>query len=90
MVIRHPIHDISSCTLKIRSAKHKGTRTSWLAGRHAPNRTSTMFRVSEVNRAVDENSDEEDGGYDGEESVAGTDTTDMSETNSLGSLTSVD
>lgn len=49
-----------------------------------------MFRTSEVKRAAEENSDDEDGGYDGEESVAGTDATDMSETNSLGSLTSVD
>lgn len=38
----------------------------------------------------DGSSEEDDGGYDGAESVADTETTDMSETNSLGSLTTVD
>lgn len=69
--------------------EHKGTRSSWLAGGRTPNRTSSMFRVPEVKREVEESSEDEDG-YDGEESVAGTETTEMSETNSLGSLTSVD
>jgi len=80
---------ISCCTLK-KVCQHKGTRTSWLAGRRAPNRTSTMYRASEVNRPTNGSSEDEDDGYDGEESVAGTEATEMSETNSLGSLTSVD
>jgi len=38
----------------------------------------------------DNSSEDDDGGYDGAESVAGTEITDRSETNSLSSLTSVD
>jgi hypothetical protein len=54
-----------------------------------PNRTSSMSRVPVViGNTSDDGSD--DGGYDGEGSVAGTETTETSETNSLGSLTSVD
>jgi len=50
-----------------------------------PNRTTSVFRVPEVNGDVSEEESDEDG-YDGEESV----TTDTSETNSSESLTSVD
>jgi transcription elongation factor len=73
----------------LKAYKHKGTRSSWLTGTRTPYRTSSMSRAPQVNEdASDEGSDDE--GYDGEESVAGTETTETSETNSLGSLTSVD
>jgi len=84
MVIRHPIHDIS-CTLK-QVYHHKGTKSSWLAGARMSNHTTSMTRVLEAKRDASEEGSEEDG-YDGEESVAETET---SETNSLASLTSVD
>jgi len=72
----------------LKGYKHKG-RSSWLAGARTPYRTSSISHVPEVNKdASEEGSDDE--GYDGEESVAGTETTETSETNSLGSLTSVD
>jgi len=69
--------------------QHKGTRSSWLADARAPIRTSSTSRVPEASGNISEE-DSEDGGYDGEESMAGTDTTETSESNSLGSLTSVD
>lgn len=54
-----------------------------------------MFHVpkaSPISKAglEDNSSEDDDGGYDGAESVAGTEITDQSETNSLSSLTSVD
>ena len=50
-------------------------------------RTPVPFGTSTRNRNTDESGNEGDDDYDGEMSVAGTETTD---TNSLGSLTSVD
>lgn len=84
-------------TAHLKVYQHKGTTSSWLAGQRTPSRTSSMTPVPEVNRAVaiegndnSEDDDDEDEGYDGEESVDGTVTTERSESNSLGSLTSVD
>lgn len=87
MVIRHPVPDYLVARLK--RCQHQGIKSSWVAGSRTAYRTSSMSRVPVINAGVkeEETEDEDD---DGAESVAETETTDMSETNSLGSLTSVD